>query len=148
MPDDLFWLGDGGLNVPRSCLSHRLPTHCSWFYKMACSGVHICVLLYICKNPGMDRNYCVIGFIVYMSYSDTQKVAKCRVHEKKIDVQKKGGGGIRGTKYGPVHKYLCSVWSNVIVDCTEKCSKFPLCVLNISTQIEMTMTNLWHLVYH
>ena len=40
----------------------------------------------------MDRNYCVIGFIVYMSYSDTWKVAKCRAHEKKIDV-KKGGRG-------------------------------------------------------
>ena len=40
-----------------------------------CSGVHICVLLYICKKPSMDRNYCVIVFIEYKSCSDTQKVA-------------------------------------------------------------------------
>ena len=39
----------------------------------------------------MDRNYCLIVFIVYMSYSDTQKVAKCCLYEKKIDVKKKGG---------------------------------------------------------
>ena len=30
-----------------------------------------------------------------MSYSDIQKVAKCCVHEKKIDVKKKGGMGNR-----------------------------------------------------
>ena len=37
----------------------------------------------------MDRNYCLIEFIVYMSYSDTYKVAKCCLYEKKTDVQKK-----------------------------------------------------------
>ena len=51
----------------------------------------------------MDRNYCLIVFIVYMSYSDTQKVAKCCLYEeeKKIDVQKKkGGGGATSKKKG------------------------------------------------
>ena len=38
---------------------------------------------YVYKRPGMDRNYCLIVFIVYMSSSDTQKVAKFCVHEKK-----------------------------------------------------------------
>ena len=41
----------------------------------------------------MDRNYCLIVFIVYMSYSGTQKVAKCCVHEKKLMLKKKGGEG-------------------------------------------------------
>ena len=39
----------------------------------------------------MDRNYCLIVFIVYMSFSDTLKVAKCCAQEKRIDVKKKGG---------------------------------------------------------
>jgi hypothetical protein len=25
----------------------------------------------VCQKPGMDRNYCLIVFIVYVSYSDT-----------------------------------------------------------------------------
>jgi hypothetical protein len=54
----------------------------------------------------MDKNYCLIVFIVYMSSSDTYKVATCCVHEKKIDVKRKGGGAIRGTIGYPVHKYL------------------------------------------
>ena len=37
----------------------------------------------------MNRNYCLIVFIVYISYSDTQEVAKCCVHEKKINVLRK-----------------------------------------------------------
>jgi hypothetical protein len=28
-------------------------------------------LIILCQKPGMDRNYCLIVFIVYMSYSDT-----------------------------------------------------------------------------
>ena len=47
-------------------------------------------LLY--QKPGIDRNYCLIVFIIYMSYSDTWKVAKCCVHEKRFDI-KKGGRG-------------------------------------------------------
>ena len=43
----------------------------------------------------MDRNYCLIVFIVYMSYSDTQKVAKCCVHEKKSMLKKRGMGNQR-----------------------------------------------------
>ena len=78
------------------------------------------VLLYIC-NTVIHRK---LQKVVYMT---------------KIDVQKKGRRAIRDTKWGSVHKYLCSVWSNVIVDCMEKWSKFLVCVLNISTQIEMTM---------
>jgi hypothetical protein len=51
----------------------------------------------------MDRNYCLIVFIVYMSYSGTKKVAKCCVHEKKLMLKKKGGGGaIRVTIGYPV----------------------------------------------
>ena len=34
----------------------------------------------------MDRNYCLI---VYMSYSDTQKVPKCCIYEKKSMLKKK-----------------------------------------------------------
>ena len=44
----------------------------------------------------MDRNYCLIVFIVYMSYSDTYKVAKCCLYDKKSmpkKNKKKGGGG-------------------------------------------------------
>ena len=37
----------------------------------------------------MDRNYCLIVFIVYMSYSDTWKVAKCCLYEKKSMLKKK-----------------------------------------------------------
>ena len=40
----------------------------------------------------MDRNYCLIVFIVYMSYSDTYKVAICCLYEKKSMLKKKGGG--------------------------------------------------------
>ena len=62
---------------------------------------HVYNILQICQKPGMDRNYCLIVFIAYMSYSDTQKVAKCCTHETKIDVEKKGGWAIRGTIYFP-----------------------------------------------
>ena len=51
----------------------------------------------------MDRNYCLIVFIVYMSYSDTQKVAKCWLYEKKSMLKKKKKGG---ASQGPVHTYL------------------------------------------
>jgi hypothetical protein len=54
----------------------------------------------------MDTNYCLIVFIVYMSSSDTYKVATCCVHEKKSMLKGKGGGAIRGTIGYPVHKYL------------------------------------------
>ena len=53
----------------------------------------------------MDRNYCLIVFIVYMSYSDTQKVAKCCLYVKKSmgnNLKKKK----KGATQGPVHKYL------------------------------------------
>ena len=40
----------------------------------------------------MDRNYCLLVFIVHMSSSDTQRVAKCYLHEKKSMLKKKGGG--------------------------------------------------------
>ena len=55
----------------------------------------------------MDRNYCLIVFIVYMSYSDTQKVAKCCLYEKKVDVnkkkkKKKKGGNIGSCPQVPV----------------------------------------------
>ena len=36
----------------------------------------------------MDRNYCLLVFIVYMSL----RVAKCCLHEKKLMFKKKGGG--------------------------------------------------------
>ena len=49
----------------------------------------------------MDRNYCLIVFIVYMSYSDTWKVAKCCLYEKKSMLKKnikiKKMGGIIGS---------------------------------------------------
>jgi hypothetical protein len=32
---------------------------------------HVHNILQICQKPGMDRNYCLIVFIGYMSYSDT-----------------------------------------------------------------------------
>ena len=55
------------------------------------------VSLILCQKPGMDRNYCLIEFIVYMSYSDTYKVAKCCLYEnkwmlKKKNKKKRGGG--------------------------------------------------------
>ena len=53
----------------------------------------------------MDRNYCLIVFIVYMSYSDTYKVAKCSLYEKKVDVyqkRKKRGGNIGSCPQVPV----------------------------------------------
>ena len=37
----------------------------------------------------MDRNYCLIVFIVYMSYSDTYKVAICCLYEKKSMLKKR-----------------------------------------------------------
>jgi hypothetical protein len=33
--------------------------------------LYICHLLYTCQKPGMDRNYCLLVCIVYMSSSDT-----------------------------------------------------------------------------
>ena len=45
-----------------------------------------------CQKSGMDRNYCLIVFIVYMSYSDTQKVAKCCLYEIKSMLKKERGG--------------------------------------------------------
>jgi hypothetical protein len=77
--------------------------------------------------------------LLYISHSVIHRKLQNVVYMTKIDVQKKRGGAIRGTKWSSVHTYLCSVWSNVIVDCMEKWSKFLVCVLNISTQIEMTM---------
>ena len=55
----------------------------------------------------MDRNYCLIVFIVYMSYSDTQKVAKCCLYEKKSMLKEKKGGESKikkkgGATQGPV----------------------------------------------
>jgi hypothetical protein len=44
--------------------------------------------LIVCQKPGMDRNYCLIVFIVRMSSSDTKKVAKCCVNEKKSMLKK------------------------------------------------------------
>ena len=32
---------------------------------------HFATFYVTCQKPGMDRNYCLIVFIVYMSYSDT-----------------------------------------------------------------------------
>ena len=46
-------------------------------------------LIILCQKPGMDRNYCLIVFVVYMSYSDTWKVAKCCLYEKKSMLKKK-----------------------------------------------------------
>jgi hypothetical protein len=43
----------------------------------------------------MDRNCSLIVFFVYMSYSDTYKVAKCCVHEKKLMIKKGGMGNQR-----------------------------------------------------
>ena len=40
----------------------------------------------------MDRNYCLIVFIVYMSYSDTYKVANVVYMKKKSMLKKKRGG--------------------------------------------------------
>ena len=54
----------------------------------------------------MNRKYCLIVFIVYMSYSDTQKVAKCCLYEKKIDVKKKEKKKGGHHSQGPVHTYL------------------------------------------
>jgi hypothetical protein len=50
------------------------------------------------RKPVMDRNYCLIVFIVYMSYSDTY-IESCKMlcTWTKIDVRKKGGWAIRGT---------------------------------------------------
>jgi hypothetical protein len=55
-------------------------------------------LLYTGQKPVMDRNYCLIVFIVYMSYSDTY-IESCKMFctWTKIDVRKKGGWAIRGT---------------------------------------------------
>jgi hypothetical protein len=39
----------------------------------------------------MDINYCVLVFIVHMSSSDTQRVAKCCLHEKNSMFKIKGG---------------------------------------------------------
>ena len=74
---------------------------------------------YVCQKPGMDRNYCLIVFIVYMSSSDTQKVAKCCVHEDKSMLKKRGGGGggaIRGIIQSPV-KYMCKKGHEVVTKC-------------------------------
>ena len=38
---------------------------------------------YICQKPGMDRNYCLIVFIVYICHRKLQNV----VYMKKIDVK-------------------------------------------------------------
>ena len=56
----------------------------------------------------MDRNYCLIVFIVYMSYSDTLKVAKCCLYEKKSMLKKKRKKEKKGINIGscpqvPVH---------------------------------------------
>ena len=61
-------------------------------------------LIILCQKTGMDRNYCLIVFIVYMSYSDTQKVAKCCLYEKKSMLKKKRKK--KGATQGSVHKYL------------------------------------------
>ena len=65
------------------------------------------------------RNYCLIVFIVYMSYSDTQKLAKCCLHEKKSMLKKRGGkhlekkGGMIGScSHVPVYKGSCSCLSS------------------------------------
>ena len=58
----------------------------------------------------MDRNYCLIVFTVYMSYSDTQKVANV-VYMSKIDAKKKG----YITLQGPVHKYLCKFYVDISI---------------------------------
>jgi hypothetical protein len=34
-------------------------------------------LIILCQKPGMDRNYCLIVFIVYMSYSDHRVLSTC-----------------------------------------------------------------------
>ena len=36
-----------------------------------CTPFFFIIELISCQKPGMDRNYCLIVFIVYMSYSDT-----------------------------------------------------------------------------
>ena len=60
--------------------------------------------LILCQKPGMDRNYCLIVFIVYMSYSDTQRVAKCCLYKKKSMFKKKRGGIIGSCPHVPVVK--------------------------------------------
>ena len=46
-----------------------------------------------CQKPGMDRNYSLIVFIVYMSSSDTYRKLQNVVYMKKKSMFKKKGGG-------------------------------------------------------
>ena len=40
-------------------------------FNQAVVSIHTRFLTYVYKRPGIDRNYCLIVFIVYMSSSDT-----------------------------------------------------------------------------
>jgi hypothetical protein len=49
------------------------------------------------QKPGMDRNYCLIVFIVYYVIQWYTESCKMLCTWKQIDVKKKGGWAIRGT---------------------------------------------------
>ena len=54
----------------------------------------------------MDRNYCLIVFIVYKCHTVIHRKFKNVVYMKKIDVKKKGEGHSETPLGYPVHKYL------------------------------------------
>ena len=80
--------------------------------------------LCICQKPSMDRNCCSIVFFVYMSYSDTQKVAKCCVREKKLMIKKGGMGNRRQHSHRVLSTSTCD-----LEECLRSYAMCNICIL-------------------